>query len=59
MSKIVNAVAQQQAPAAVLWSPKDGITLHWQVGTPEKPAAVTGMDLFVFEQGKVAHPMYL
>lgn len=29
--------------------------LYWQVGTPEKPAAVTGMDLFVFEQGKVAH----
>ena len=25
----------------------------WQNGTPEKPDAVTGMDLFVFENGKV------
>lgn len=28
--------------------------LYWQVGSPEKPDAVTGMDLFVFENGKVA-----
>lgn len=27
--------------------------LYWQHGTPEKPDAVTGMDLFVFENGKV------
>ncbi len=26
--------------------------LYWQNGTPEKPNAVTGMDLFVFENGK-------
>lgn len=26
--------------------------LYWQNGTPEKPDAVTGMDLFVFENGK-------
>jgi hypothetical protein len=26
--------------------------LYWQNGTPEKPDAVTGMDLFVFEKGK-------
>lgn len=26
--------------------------LFWQNGTPEKPDAVTGMDLFVFENGK-------
>ncbi len=28
--------------------------LYWQNGTPEKPDAVTGMDLFVFENGKAA-----
>lgn len=28
--------------------------LFWQNGTPEKPDAVTGMDLFVFENGKAA-----
>lgn len=26
--------------------------LYWQHGTPQKPDAVTGMDLFVFENGK-------
>jgi len=26
--------------------------LYWQNGTPEKPDAVTGMDLFVFKNGK-------
>lgn len=26
--------------------------LYWQNGSPEKPDAVTGMDLFVFENGK-------
>ncbi|MBE8726424.1 VOC family protein [Flavobacterium hungaricum] len=28
--------------------------LYWQNGTAEKPDAVTGMDVFVFENGKVA-----
>jgi hypothetical protein len=26
--------------------------LYWQHGSPEQPDAVTGMDLFVFENGK-------